>query len=72
MDPNDEGIDEQGNTTLHQMTQDLFLLETQIDSMPHLLFMLNKHGLTPLDVAINEKEEDKAKLLIAKMSKFTD
>jgi hypothetical protein len=35
-----------------------------------MLFMLNKQGMTPLDVAINEKEEEKAKVLIERMQKF--
>ena len=52
--------------------EDLFQLEQQIDNQPHFLFLLNKQGYTPLDLAINEKEEDKAKLLIQKMQKFTD
>jgi len=46
-------------------------MQHQIESNPHLLFMLNKQGMTPLDVAINEKEEEKAKILIESMQRFS-
>lgn len=32
-----------------------------------MLFMLNKQGMTPLDIAINDKEEEKAKIFIDRM-----
>jgi len=32
--------------------------------------MLNKQGQTPLDVAINLKDDEKAKLLIDRMQKY--
>lgn len=45
-------------------------LENMINNAPHLLFLLNKLGLTPLDIAINEKDDPKAILLIQKMAKY--
>lgn len=55
MDPAIDGVDDEGNTTMHQLTkfEHLQELDEQINNTPHLLFMLNKTGLTPLDVAIN-------------------
>jgi hypothetical protein len=74
MDPNDNIIDEEGNTTMHQLTkfEGILDLHNQIDTSPHLIFMLNKHGMTPLDIAITEKEEDKAKVLIDTMQKYNN
>ena len=74
MDPNNDGIDEEGNTTMHQLTkfEHLQEMDQQINQTPHLLFMLNKLGMTPLDVAIQQKEEDKAKLLIDRMQKYNN
>lgn len=37
---------------------------------PHLLFMLNNEGYTPLDVCILEGNTEKAELLIQKIKKF--
>jgi hypothetical protein len=46
MNGNDDEVDEEGNTSIHQLTkgEDLSILESQIISTPHLLFMLNKNG----------------------------
>ncbi len=74
MDPNDGAVDEEGNTTMHQLTkfEDVNDLQNQISSNPHMLFMLNKQGMTPLDIAINEKEEEKAKIFIDRMQKYNN
>lgn len=44
MDPNDDKVDDDGNTTMHQLTkfEKLYDYQALIDSNPHLLFMLNK------------------------------
>lgn len=72
MDPVINGIDKEGNCSMHQLTkfEQLQDLEDQISSSPHLLFLLNKNGLTPLDVAINSKDDEKAKLMIDRMNKL--
>jgi len=60
IDPHDDGLDNEGNTTVHQLMRyesvwDKF--ERQLADFPHHLFMLNKFGQTPLDVAIQESVE---------------
>jgi len=74
LDPNDEGIDEDGNTSIHylQKYDDLTNFDRQIKQQPHVLFMLNKAGLTSLDVSITEKELAKSKFLIDKTQKFNN
>jgi hypothetical protein len=47
IDPHDDGLDDEGNTTVHQLMRyesawDKF--ETQLADFPHHLFMLNKFG----------------------------
>jgi hypothetical protein len=57
IDPHDDGVDNEGNTTVHQLIikkPDWDDFEPQLADFPHHLFMLNKHGQTPLDVAIHE------------------
>lgn len=57
IDPHDDGVDEDGNTTVHQLIHskpDWDDFEPQLGDFPHHLFMLNKFGQTPLDVAILE------------------
>jgi len=57
IDPHDDGIDNEGNTTVHQLMRyesDWYAFEGQLSDLPHHLFMLNKCGQTPLDVAIQE------------------
>ena len=57
IEPHDDGIDNDGNTTVHQLMRyesDWFAFEAQLSDLPHHLFMLNKFGQTPLDVAIQE------------------
>ena len=57
IDPHDDGVDPDGNTTVHQLMRyetDWFAFEAQLADLPHHLFMLNKQGQTPLDVAILE------------------
>jgi len=75
MDPNDEGVDEWGNTSVHQLTKvdhSEVQLEGRIKNQPQMLFMLNKDGYTPLDKAITEKDEQKARFLILKAQKYTN
>ena len=71
-EPDAQQMDEEGNTTLHQATKldDASYLETQVTKNPHLLFMLNKEGYTPLDVAIMEGNNQRAELLITRTKKF--
>ena len=71
-DPDAQPLDEEGNTSLHQATrlEDPAELESQLAKNPHLLFMLNREGLTPLDVAVMEGNSARAELLIARMGKF--
>jgi len=55
IDPHDDGVDQEGNTTMHQLMKYEEDLDTFIDRMkdlPHHLFMLNKEGHSPLDIAI--------------------
>ena len=57
IDPHDDGVDPDGNTTVHQLMRyetNWFAFEAQLSDLPHHLFMLNKEGQTPLDVAILE------------------
>ena len=57
IEPHDDGMDEDGNTTVHQLMRfesDYYKFEPQLADLPHHLFMLNKFGQTPLDVAILE------------------
>ena len=72
MDPIDDKVDDYGNTTMHQLTkfERMDDYKALIDNNPHLLFMLNKQGMTPLDVAINEQDEDKAKALMDTMQRY--
>jgi len=73
LDPNDEGIDEEGNTSIHHLTKfnDISLFEQQLLNQPQLLFMLNREGLTSLDVAVQEKDEGKALYLVQRMKGFS-
>ena len=60
IDPHDDGMDNDGNTTIHQLTRfnpDYKSFESKINEFPHHLFMLNKFGQTPLDIAIQETIE---------------
>lgn len=47
-------LDETGNTTLHLTAKEdtLKALELAALSSPHLMFMLNLEGYSPLDVAV--------------------
>ena len=75
LDPNDEGIDDEGNTSIHHLTknnQDLENFGTQIQNQPHMLFMLNKQGLLPLDMTIAEKDEPRSLKLIEYMKSFNN
>ena len=47
IDPHDDGIDNDGNTTVHQLMRyepDWYAFEGQLSDLPHHLFMLNKFG----------------------------
>lgn len=47
IDPHDDGIDVDGNTTVHQLMRfepDWNTFEYQLQDLPHHLFMLNKYG----------------------------
>lgn len=56
LDQKDENIDEDGNTSLHQVTKMEGLQEMDMAAFasPHMLFLINKEGCTPLCIAINE------------------
>lgn len=71
-EPDDQMLDEEGNTSLHQATklEELEHLETQATINPHMLFILNQMGMTPLDMAIFEGKNDRAELLLKKSKKF--
>ena len=45
-------------------------MESRLLKAPHLLFMLNNEGYTPLDVCIMEGNTEKAELLVNKIKKF--
>ena len=60
IDPHDDGCDENGNTTVHQLMRyepECSGFADQLSDFPHHLFMLNKYGQTPLDIAIQETIE---------------
>lgn len=71
-------MDEYGNTSLHMLTKQgpevpggtIVDLENQAFTAPHMLFLINLEGCTPLDIAINELQDAKALSLIDKMGKF--
>jgi hypothetical protein len=47
IEPHDDGIDPDGNTTVHQLMRyesDWFSFEAQLADLPHHLFMLNHFG----------------------------
>lgn len=47
IDPHDDGIDNEGNTTVHQLMRyesDWYAFVGQLSDLPHHLFMLNKFG----------------------------
>ena len=55
IDPHDDGVDADGNTTIHQLMRfepDWKSFDRQMTDLPHQLFMLNKSGQTPLDTTI--------------------
>ncbi len=68
-DQKDEGIDNEGNTPLHQAvkSEGFNEMETFITLSPHMLYLLNKSGCTPLCVSINEHQDQKAIALIEYM-----
>ena len=60
IDPHDDGVDDNGNTTVHQLMRyepNCAYFSDQLSDFPHHLFMLNKYGQTPLDIAIQETIE---------------
>ena len=65
-DTADHPVDQEGNTTLHQATryEEVGLLETHATQNPHMLFLLNNEGNTPLDTAIMQGDTQKAEILI--------
>lgn len=71
-DPDDHMLDDDGNTSLHQATrlEEIDILENQATVHPHMLFILNQMGMTPLDMAIFEGKNDRADLLLKKSKKF--
>lgn len=71
-DPDDHMLDDEGNTSLHQATkfEEMDLLDNQATINPHMLFILNHLGMTPLDMAIFEGKNDRAELLLKKSKKF--
>ena len=71
-EPDDHMMDEQGNTSLHQATkfEEMDILDNQATINPHMLFILNHLGMTPLDMAIFEGKNDRAELLLKKSKKF--
>lgn len=71
-EPDDHMMDEQGNTSLHQATkfEEIDILDNQATINPHMLFILNHLGMTPLDMAIFEGKSDRAELLLKKSKKF--
>lgn len=56
VDPTDEIIDEDGNTSIHVFANSENLQEygETLKNNPQMLFMLNKEGFSSLDVAIKE------------------
>lgn len=57
LDPQDDGVDQFGNTKIHQLVvneNELNSMRLQLGEAPHHLFMLNKYGQTPLDITIQE------------------
>jgi hypothetical protein len=71
-DPDDHMLDDDGNTSLHQATrlEELENLDSQATINPHMLFILNHMGMTPLDMAIFEGKNDRADILLKKSKKF--
>ena len=71
-DPDDHMLDDDGNTSLHQATrlEELDILENQATINPHMLFILNQMGMTPLDMAVFEGKNDRAEMLLKKSKKF--
>jgi len=71
-EPDDQMVDGDGNTSLHQATrlEEIEVLDTQATIHPHMLFILNQMGMTPLDTAIFEGKNDRADLLLKKSKKF--
>ena len=65
-EPDDHIMDDQGNTSLHQATkfEEIDILDNQATINPHMLFILNHLGMTPLDMAIFEGKNDRAELLL--------
>ncbi len=56
-DQRDEAIDIQGNTALHVVIGDSEKtnddIEQLVNASPHLMYMVNREGCSPLDQAIN-------------------
>ena len=74
IDQKDVAIDENGNTSLHELAKhegNLDELEAAVFNSPHLLFIINSDGCTPLDIAINQLHDTKAHFLIDKMEKYS-
>jgi ankyrin repeat protein len=86
LDQKDESQDIQGNTLLHLEVANVEKTAEDVERMaangPHLMYMVNSEGQTPLDVAINttiqekeakvsEEQEKKAVVLIEMMEKFS-
>lgn len=76
LDQKEEGLDAQGNTILHQAIKNgeatsLEDIDQMIGLAPHLIYLMNREGCTPLDLAINEQQDKKATLLIDYMEKFS-
>lgn len=71
-DPDDHMMDDEGNTSLHQATkfEEIDLLDNQATINPHMLFILNQMGMTPIDMAIYEGKTDRAELLLKKSKRF--
>ena len=46
-------------------------IEQLVNASPHLMYMINREGCSPLDLAINQQHDKKALVLIDFMEKFS-
>lgn len=72
VDPTEEIVDEDGNTSIHvsNHVENLEELGQMLKNNPQLLFMLNKEGLSSLDVAVKEQDNARAQFLIERYQQF--
>lgn len=72
IDPTDEILDEDGNTSIHLVANNDNIEEfaSVLKNNPQMLFMLNKDGYSSLDVAVKEKDNERAAFLIERYQAF--